>query len=32
MERARRVSDTLEAVIPDDLWPLPNYAQMLFQR
>ena len=32
LERARRVSDTLEAVIPDDLWPLPNYAQMLFQR
>ena len=32
MERARRVSDTLEAVIPDDLWPLPSYAQMLFQR
>ena len=32
LERARRVSDTLEAVVPDDLWPLPNYAQMLFQR
>ena len=32
LERARRISDTLEAVIPDDLWPLPNYAQMLFQR
>jgi glutamine synthetase len=32
MERARAASDALEAVIPADLWQLPTYAQMLFQR
>ncbi len=32
MERARRVSDTLETVVPADLWALPTYTQMLFQR
>src|SRR5690606_15290946 len=30
MDRARAVSDALEAVIPDDLWTLPSYAEMLF--
>jgi glutamine synthetase len=32
MERARAASDALEAVIPDDLWSLPTYAEMLFVR
>jgi len=32
MERARAASDALEAVVPDDLWTLPTYAQMLFMR
>ncbi|MHC4416235.1 MAG: glutamine synthetase III family protein [Planctomycetota bacterium] len=32
MSRARAASDALEAVIPDDLWTLPTYAQMLFLR
>jgi len=32
MERARAASDALEQVVPDDLWPLPTYAEMLFIR
>jgi len=32
MVEARRVSDTLEELIPDDVWPLPRYAEMLFVR
>jgi glutamine synthetase len=32
MVRAREASDSLEAVIPADLWPLPTYTEMLFQR
>ena len=32
MERARAASDALEQVIPDDVWMLPTYAEMLFQR
>jgi glutamine synthetase len=32
MERARALSDRLEAIIPDDLWTLPTYAEMLFMR
>jgi len=32
MEQARHVADTLEQIIPDDLWPLPTYAEMLFIR
>jgi glutamine synthetase len=32
MDRARAASDALEEVIPDDLWPLPTYAEMLFVR
>jgi glutamine synthetase len=32
MERARVAADALEHVIPDDLWPLPTYAEMLFIR
>ncbi len=32
MVRARAASDSLEQNIPADLWTLPTYAQMLFQR
>ncbi len=32
MVRARAACDKLEAVIPEDVWKLPTYAQMLFQR
>ena len=30
MAAVRAVVDKLEAVIPDDLWPLPTYAEMMF--
>ncbi|MCK4342936.1 MAG: glutamine synthetase III [Phycisphaerae bacterium] len=30
MEKARGIADTLEQLIPDDLWPLPRYSEMLF--
>jgi len=30
MAEARRIADTLEQMIPDDLWPLPRYSEMLF--
>ncbi|HEY4426723.1 MAG TPA: glutamine synthetase III [Solirubrobacteraceae bacterium] len=30
MEDVREVSDRLEGLIPDDLWPLPRYSEMLF--
>ncbi|MHC4767732.1 MAG: glutamine synthetase III family protein [Planctomycetota bacterium] len=32
MERARAASDELEGSIPANLWTLPTYAEMLFQR
>ncbi|MCA9286128.1 MAG: glutamine synthetase III [Phycisphaerales bacterium] len=32
MEAARAASDALEAVVPDDIWPLPTYAEMLLVR
>jgi glutamine synthetase len=32
MERVRAAADKLEKVVPDDLWPLPKYAEMLFIR
>ncbi|MEW6197796.1 MAG: glutamine synthetase III [Planctomycetota bacterium] len=32
MAQARAVSDKLEQLIPDDLWPLPRYAEMLFMK
>jgi len=28
----RVVSDQLEQLIPDDIWPLPTYTDMLFVR
>jgi glutamine synthetase len=30
MEDVREVADRLEGLIPDDLWPLPKYSEMLF--
>jgi glutamine synthetase len=30
MEDVRDVADRLEGMIPDDLWPLPKYSEMLF--
>ena len=30
MDAAREVADRLEKVVPDDLWPLPKYAEILF--
>ncbi|MCX5662635.1 MAG: glutamine synthetase III [Planctomycetota bacterium] len=32
MLAVRVVADQLEAIIPDDLWPLPTYREMLFIR
>lgn len=29
---ARVISDQLEEMIPDDIWPLPSYTEMLFVR
>ena len=30
MEAARSVADRLEKVVPDELWPLPKYSEVLF--
>lgn len=30
METLRESVDTLEGLLPDDIWPLPSYAEMLF--
>jgi glutamine synthetase len=30
MEAAREVADRLERIVPDSLWPLPKYAEILF--
>lgn len=32
MNVARVISDHLEELIPDDIWPLPSYTEMLFIR
>jgi glutamine synthetase len=32
MEELRKCADYLEQVVPDDLWPLPSYREMLFIR
>jgi glutamine synthetase len=32
MNTARIVSDHLEELVPDDIWPLPSYTEMLFIR
>jgi len=31
MSAVRKVADELEAVVDDELWPLPKYREMLFQ-
>jgi glutamine synthetase len=31
MIKVRQTADALEAVVEDDLWPLPKYREMLFQ-
>ncbi len=30
MLEVRKVADKLETIVPDDLWPLPTYREMLF--
>jgi hypothetical protein len=30
MAAVREVADRLEGLVPDDLWPLPKYAEILF--
>jgi len=30
MAELREAADTLEGLVPDDLWPLPSYAEMMF--
>ena len=30
MTAVRAVCDRLEKILPDDLWPLPRYREMLF--
>ncbi len=30
MDDVREVADRLEKMVPDDLWPLPKYSEMLF--
>jgi glutamine synthetase len=32
MTAVRTVVDRLEKVLPDDLWPMPRYREMLFIR
>jgi glutamine synthetase len=32
MAELRVVADQLEKIVPDDLWPLPKYSEMLFIR
>jgi glutamine synthetase len=32
MAEVRAVADRLEKVVPDDLWPLPKYSEILFVR
>ena len=30
MEANREIADKLERIVPDTLWPLPKYAEILF--
>ena len=32
MGAARSAADSLEGMVPDDLWPLPSYRDMIFVR
>ena len=31
MDEMRQAADMLEGLVPDDIWPLPSYAEMLFR-
>ena len=30
MAKLREAVDTLEGLVPEDTWPLPSYAEMMF--
>jgi glutamine synthetase len=30
MDAVREVADRLERIVPDELWPLPKYSEILF--
>jgi glutamine synthetase len=30
MGKVRGIADKLERIVPDDLWPLPKYSEILF--
>jgi glutamine synthetase len=30
MAATREIADKLERIVPDDLWPLPKYSEILF--
>ena len=30
MNSVRQISDKIEGIVSDDLWPLPTYQEMLF--
>jgi glutamine synthetase len=30
MRSVREIADKLERIVPDDLWPLPKYSEILF--
>ncbi len=30
METLREAADALEGLVPDNIWPLPSYTEMLF--
>ncbi|NDH93920.1 MAG: hypothetical protein EBZ13_05160 [Planctomycetia bacterium] len=30
MQQLRETADRMEVLLPDDLWPLPTYAEILF--
>jgi glutamine synthetase len=30
MQAVRDVADKLEKIVPDDVWPLPKYSEILF--
>ncbi len=32
MDECRTAADRLEQIVPEDLWPLPSYTEMLFMR
>jgi glutamine synthetase len=32
MLKVREVVDKLEKIVPDDLWPVPTYRDMLFAK